>query len=175
MKLQGKRIAILAENMYQEMELWVPYYRFKEEGAEVKVVGAGGAKSYTSKHGYPVSVDVQADQVKAVEFDAVVVPGGYAPDLMRRHTAMVSLVREAAQQGKVVADRRRARQGVAGAKALETLGSRAFTSNSTPPRQLDRLLACAGRMRGAGRESRRPARPPRVSTAKARGTPRPKA
>ena len=71
MKLQGKRIAILAENMYQEMELWVPYYRFKEEGAEVRVVGAGGAKSYTSKHGYPVSVDVQADQVKAVEFDAV--------------------------------------------------------------------------------------------------------
>ena len=103
MKLAGKRIAILAENMYQEMELWVPYYRFKEEGAEVKVVGAGGAKAYTSKHGYPVNVDVQADQVKAVEFDAVVVPGGYAPDLMRRHPAMVALVREAAQQGKVVA------------------------------------------------------------------------
>ena len=103
MKLQGKRIAILAENMYQEMELWVPYYRFKEEGAEVRVVGAGGAKSYTSKHGYPVNVDVQAEQVKAVEFDAVIVPGGYAPDLMRRHEAMVGLVREAAQQGKVVA------------------------------------------------------------------------
>jgi protease I len=103
MKLQGKRIAILAENMYQEMELWVPYYRFKEEGAEVKVVGAGGAKSYTSKHGYPVSVDVQAEQVKAVEFDAVIVPGGYAPDMMRRHDAMVGLVREASQQGKVVA------------------------------------------------------------------------
>ena len=103
MKLNGKRIAILAENMYQEMELWVPYYRFKEEGAEVKVVGANGAKSYTSKHGYPVSVDVQAEQVKAVEFDAVIVPGGYAPDMMRRHEAMVGLVREAAQQGKVVA------------------------------------------------------------------------
>lgn len=103
MKLQGKRIAILAENLYQEMELWVPYYRFKEEGAEVKVVGAGGAKSYTSKHGYPVSVDVQAEQVKAVEFDAVVVPGGYAPDMMRRHPAMVSLVREATQQGRIVA------------------------------------------------------------------------
>ena len=103
MKLEGKRIAILAENMYQEMELWVPYYRLREEGAEVKVVGAGGAKSYASKHGYPVSVDVQADQVKAVEFDAVVVPGGYAPDMMRRHPAMVQLVREAAQQGKVVA------------------------------------------------------------------------
>jgi protease I len=103
MRLEGKRIAILAENMYQEMELWVPYYRLREEGAEVKVVGAGGAKSYASKHGYPVSVDVQADQVSAVEFDAVIVPGGYAPDMMRRHEPMVRLVREAAQQGKVVA------------------------------------------------------------------------
>lgn len=103
MKLAGKRIAILAENLYQEMELWVPYYRFKEEGAEVKVVGAAGATAYASKHGYPVSVDAQADQVTAAEFDAVVVPGGYAPDLMRRHPAMVKLVREAAQEGKVVA------------------------------------------------------------------------
>jgi hypothetical protein len=103
MTLKGKRVAVLAENMYQEMELWVPYYRLKEEGAEVKVVGAGGAKSYTSKAGYPVNVDVQADQVSAVEFDAVVIPGGYAPDMMRRHESMVKLVREASQQGKVVA------------------------------------------------------------------------
>lgn len=103
MTLTGKRVAILAENLYQEMELWVPYYRLREEGADVKVVGAGGAGSYTSKHGYPVTVDVQADQVSAVEFDAVVVPGGYAPDLMRRHESMVRLVREAVQQGKIVA------------------------------------------------------------------------
>jgi protease I len=103
MILNGKRVAILAENLYQEMELWVPYYRLKEEGAEVTVVGAAGAKSYTSKHGYPVSVDAQAESVRAVEFDAVIVPGGYAPDIMRRHAAMVSLVREAAQAGKIVA------------------------------------------------------------------------
>ena len=103
MKLRGKRIAILAENMYQEMELWVPCYRLREEGAEVVIVGAGGAKAYASKHGYPVSVDAQAEQVRVEEFDAVVVPGGYAPDMMRRHEAMVRLVREAAQQGKVVA------------------------------------------------------------------------
>ncbi len=103
MSLAGKRIAILAENMYQEMELWVPYYRFKEEGADVKVVGAGGAKAYASKLGYPVNVDVQAEQVSAAEFDAVIIPGGYAPDMMRRHEAMVRLVRDAAREGKVVA------------------------------------------------------------------------
>ncbi|MGH7408492.1 MAG: type 1 glutamine amidotransferase domain-containing protein [Candidatus Methylomirabilales bacterium] len=103
MSLKGKRIAILAENLYQEMELWVPYYRLKEVGATVKVIGTGSAKSYTSKHGYPVAVDAAADEVKAKDFDAVIIPGGYAPDLMRRSTAMVGLVREAFQQGKVVA------------------------------------------------------------------------
>jgi protease I len=103
MTLKGKRVAILAENLYQEMELWVPYYRLKEEGAEVHVVGTGGAKSYTSKHGYPVGVDVQAEQVAAAEYDAVVIPGGFAPDLMRRSAAMVRLVREAFAGGKVVA------------------------------------------------------------------------
>src|SRR5205809_161547 len=103
MKLEGKRIAILAADMQQEMELWVPYYRLREEGAGVNVIRAGAAKSYTPKHGYPVNVDAQAEQVKAVEFDAAIVPGGYAPDMMRRHAAMVSLVRDAARQGKLVA------------------------------------------------------------------------
>lgn len=103
MQLKGRRVAVLAENLYQEMELWVPYYRLKEEGAEVQVVGSGGAKSYASKHGYPVSVDVQAEQVNAVEYDAVIIPGGFAPDLMRRSPAMVALVRDAFAQGKVVA------------------------------------------------------------------------
>ena len=103
MSLKGKRVAILAENMYQEMELWVPYYRLKEEGADVKVVGAGGAKSYTSKHGYPVNVDVQAEDVSAKDFDGVVIPGGYAPDMMRRSKAMVQLVKDAFSAGKPVA------------------------------------------------------------------------
>ena len=102
MKLKSKRIAILAESMYQEMELWVPYYRFKEEGAEVKVVGTG-AKSYASKSGYPVNADVSAEEVKAADFDAVIIPGGYAPDMMRRSAAMVKLVKDAFQGGKVVA------------------------------------------------------------------------
>jgi protease I len=102
MRLKGKRIAILAENLYQEMELWVPYYRFKEEGAALTIVGTG-SKSYASKMGYPVNADRSAEEVKAADFDAVIIPGGYAPDLMRRSAAMVKLVKDAFHQGKVVA------------------------------------------------------------------------
>jgi protease I len=102
MRLKGKRIAILVESMYQEMELWVPYYRLKEEGADVKVVGTG-ATTYTSKTGYPVNADVSAEEVRADDFDAIIIPGGYAPDMMRRSPAMVKLVKDAFHGGKVVA------------------------------------------------------------------------
>ncbi len=103
MRLAGKRIAVLAENNYQDLELWYPLLRLREEGAEVKVVGTGSADTYTSKHGYPVQVDVSADEVSADDFDGVVVPGGYAPDLLRRYPAVLELVRTLFEQGKVVA------------------------------------------------------------------------
>jgi protease I len=98
MMLKGKKVALLVEDLYQELEVWYLMLRFREEGAEVTVVGSGSAKEHTGKFGYPVRVDKFAHEVKADQFDAVVVPGGYAPDLMRRYPAMVSLVREAAQQ-----------------------------------------------------------------------------
>ena len=103
MSLEGKRVAVLAENMYHELELWVPYFRLREEGAETIVVGTGSADTYKSKLGYPVEVDLAADQVNADDVDAVIIPGGYAPDMMRRYPAMVNLVSEAFAQGKVVA------------------------------------------------------------------------
>jgi protease I len=102
MDLHGKRIAILAENLYEDLELWYPALRCREAGAEVTIVGSG-APTYTSKHGYPVQADTSADRVRAADFDAVIIPGGYAPDYMRRHQAMIDLVREACQQEKVVA------------------------------------------------------------------------
>jgi protease I len=103
MELTGKRVAVLAENMYQELELWYPLLRLREAGAETFLVGTGSADTYTSKHGYPASVDVVAGQIQAADVDAVVIPGGYAPDLMRRYPAMVNLVRDAFEQGKIVA------------------------------------------------------------------------
>ncbi len=103
MDLKGKRVAVLAENMYQELELWYPLLRLREAGAETFVVGSGSAQEYKSKLGYPVDVDAVADDVQARDIDAVIIPGGYSPDLMRRYPAMVKLVREANEQGKIVA------------------------------------------------------------------------
>jgi len=101
--LQGKRIAIFAEENYQILELWYPLLRFKEAGAEVQVVGSGRADVFRSKEGYPAKVDVNAADVKGTDFDAVVVPGGYAPDHMRVNEDMIRIVREAHDAGKVVA------------------------------------------------------------------------
>ena len=102
MSLKGKKIVILAEQLYEDLELWYPALRFREEGAEVTIAG-GGKDSYESKHGYPVKTDTTADKVKARDIDALIIPGGYAPDHMRRHESMVKLVRDAAEAGKVVA------------------------------------------------------------------------
>jgi protease I len=102
-ELAGTRVAILAEALYEDLELWYPFYRLREAGADVFVVGSGSADTYQSKHGYPVTVDAEADTVTASQFDGVIIPGGYSPDHMRRHPSMVKLVREAHEQGKVVA------------------------------------------------------------------------
>jgi protease I len=103
MELEGKRIAILAENNYHELELWYPLLRMREAGATVTVVGMPGVDEYKSKLGYPVKINAAAEAVSANDFDAIIIPGGYAPDLMRRHKPMLDLVRSMFEQGKLVA------------------------------------------------------------------------
>lgn len=103
MELQGKRIAILAEDNYEDLELWYPLLRMQEARAEVTIVGMPDAEEYYSKHGYPVQVSAAANEVSADEFDAVIIPGGYAPDRMRRHPPMLELVRGIYERDGVVA------------------------------------------------------------------------
>jgi protease I len=92
-ELNGKSVAVLVEQQYQELEVWYPVYRLREAGAKVVLVGPERGKTYPSKLGYPATSDAAADQVSAGEFDAVVIPGGFAPDYIRRSPAMLKLVR----------------------------------------------------------------------------------
>jgi protease I len=103
LELTGKKVIILVETMYHELEFWYPYYRLKEAGAEVVVVGSGSAGEYSSKSGVPCKADTAADQIAPADFDGLIIPGGYAPDHMRRHSAMVKLVKDLFEAGKVVA------------------------------------------------------------------------
>jgi protease I len=103
MTLERKRFAVLVEDQYEDQELWYPVQRLREARAAVTIVGPEAGKTYSSKHGYPAKSDKAASQVAAEDFDGVVIPGGYAPDRMRRHEAMIALVRQAFAQGKIVA------------------------------------------------------------------------
>jgi protease I len=102
--LDGKRIAILAEEDFEDSELIEPLRAAKNAGAKVLIIGSGSQESYSGKRGNAVvRVDATADSVKAEDFDAIIVPGGYAPDKMRLHQSMVELVRKAHNLGKVIA------------------------------------------------------------------------
>jgi protease I len=101
--IKGKRVAVLVEKLYEDLELWYPVLRLREAGCKVTIVGPKAGESYASKHGYPAKSEAAASDVKADDFDAIVIPGGYSPDHMRRCRPMVDLVTQAAQKGKVLA------------------------------------------------------------------------
>ena len=104
MKLQGKKVVILAGELYEDLELWYPYYRLQEEGARVELVGVNnGPDVVKSKHGYPAAVDLPAGRAKAGDYDGLIVPGGYGPDHLRRDKHVIQLVKDIFNQGKMVA------------------------------------------------------------------------
>ncbi|STX30133.1 intracellular protease, ThiJ/PfpI family [Legionella beliardensis] len=102
MGLAKKKVGILIENDYQELEFWYPYLRLQEEGIEPLIIGKE-IKSYKSKLGYEAKADVTAEEASSMRFDAVIIPGGYAPDKMRTQQPMVQIIKNTYTQGGVVA------------------------------------------------------------------------
>ena len=102
MSLDGKIVLFFAGPLYEDLELWYPKIRLEEEGARTVVAGTG-EKTYQGKKGYPINVDTSVDEIRAQDFDGLVIPGGYAPDIMRRSQKLLQLTREIFQAGKPVA------------------------------------------------------------------------
>ena len=93
---------IFIENLYQELELWYPLLRLKEEGVETKLVGTGSSDLYSGRNGFPAKPEVTASSITSRDFDGIIIPGGFAPDYLRRYPAIINLVKETFQQGKLI-------------------------------------------------------------------------
>jgi protease I len=100
--LQGKTVLFFAAPLYEDLELWYPKIRLEEEGVKTVVAGLG-ERTYQGKRGYPVTTDTSVDEITAASFDGLVIPGGYAPDILRRSRKVLDLTRDIYQAGKPVA------------------------------------------------------------------------
>ena len=102
MALTGRTVLFFAGPLYEDLELWYPKIRLEEEGARTVVAGTG-EKTYQGKRGYPLTVDTSVDEISSGRFDGLVIPGGYAPDIMRRSQPLLDLTRRIFEAGKPVA------------------------------------------------------------------------
>ena len=102
MKLSGKRIAYLIGPGYEDLEFWVPYMRLQEEGVEVSVIGIRANEEYIGKHGLPARCDLGCDEADPADYAALVIPGGWAPDKLRRYDSVKDFVRKIYEADKIV-------------------------------------------------------------------------
>lgn len=102
-RLEGKKIACFVEYNYEDLEIHYPVMRLKEEGATVVLIGPKAGQEYKGKYGYPVKSETDIGSVSSKDFDALLVPGGFAPDYWRRDKRFVNFVREIHEQGKPLA------------------------------------------------------------------------
>lgn len=93
MRLRGKKIIALIHNDFEDLELWYPILRLREEGAVVDIVGEEANKTYKGKYGVPAKSDLSFSEINPGDYDAVLVPGGWAPDKLRRFKAVLDIVK----------------------------------------------------------------------------------
>ena len=102
MTLDGMTVLFFAGPLYEDLELWYPKIRLEEEGVRTVVAGTG-ERVYQGKKGYPITVDAAVEEIDADDFDGLVIPGGYAPDIMRRSKRLLDITRSVFDAGKPVA------------------------------------------------------------------------
>lgn len=93
MRLAGKKVLCLVDEEFEDLELWYPIYRVQEEGAVVHLAGPVSGKSYTGKYGVPAKADFAFADINIDEYDGLLVPGGWAPDKLRRYPEVLAFVR----------------------------------------------------------------------------------
>lgn len=96
-------ILILVHEIYEDLELWYPKIRLEEAGFKTIVAGPEAKKVFSGKHGYPCTSDISYDQVSSSAFAGLVIPGGFAPDKMRRYPKVLSIVQEMNEAKKPIA------------------------------------------------------------------------
>jgi protease I len=101
--LAQKRFLTFVDNVYEELELWYPKLRLIEAGAQVVVAGPKAGATYAGKHGYPCKSDAAIADMKAADFDGLIVPGGFMPDKLRRDPHVLQLVHDFHAQEKLIA------------------------------------------------------------------------
>lgn len=101
--LTGKKVLMFVDHVYEDLELWYPKLRLIEEGAKVIVAGPEAGKVYEGKNGYPCRSDVSYDNVEEKDFDGLVIPGGFAPDKLRRVAKVLELTKQFNTNKKLVA------------------------------------------------------------------------
>lgn len=98
-----KRILFFVDDQYEDLELWYPKIRLEEEGFSCILAGPESEKQYIGKNGYPCESHMEFGEAEADDFDALIIPGGYAPDRMRRYHKVLEITRNFDSQGKCVA------------------------------------------------------------------------
>lgn len=98
-----RSILFFVDDIYEDMELWYPKIRMEEAGFKTVVAGPEAGKMHLGKHGYPCKADMAFDQVQAGSFAGLIIPGGYAPDKIRRYSKALEIVRQMNDAKKPIA------------------------------------------------------------------------
>ncbi len=93
-RLEGKKVMAIIDEEFEDLELWYPVMRLREEGATVHFVGSEKDKTYIGKYGVPATSDYSYEEVSSKDYDGILVPGGWAPDKLRRYPEVLTFVKE---------------------------------------------------------------------------------